>query len=51
VFIDGIDMGDTGVLRRYRVNVIRECRFISPSDATMRFGTGFGGGVIEVYTK
>jgi len=51
VFVDGLDMGDTGVLRRYRVSAIRECRFISPSDATMRFGTGFGGGVIEVYTR
>jgi hypothetical protein len=51
VFIDGVEMGDTGVLRDYRVAAIRECRFIPPTDATLRFGTGYGGGVIEVFTK
>lgn len=51
VFIDGIDMGGTDVLRRYLVGAIRECRFVSPSDAPIRFGTGFAGGVIEVITK
>jgi len=51
VFIDGVEMGDTGVLRDYRVDAIRECRFIPPTDATLRFGTGYGGGVIEVFTK
>lgn len=51
VFIDGVQMGDTGVLRNYRVDVIRECRFIPHADATLRFGTGYGGGVIEVFIK
>jgi len=51
VFVDGVQMGGTGVLRNYRVGVIRECRFIPPADASMRFGTGYGGGVIEVFTK
>lgn len=51
VFIDGVDMGDTGVLQRYRLGGIRECRFVSPSDATTRFGTGYAGGVIEVITR
>jgi hypothetical protein len=51
VFINGVDMGGTSVLRDYRVDQIRECRFIPPADATLRFGTGFGGGVIEVSTK
>jgi len=51
VFVDGVQMRDTGVLRNYRVDVIRECRFIPPADASMRFGTGYGGGVIEVFTK
>ena len=51
VFVDGVQMGDTGVLRNYRVDVIRECRFITSTDATLRFGTGYGGGVIEVITR
>ena len=51
VFVDGAPMGGTSVLRNYRVDVIRECRFISPTDASTRFGTGYGGGVIEVFTK
>ncbi len=51
VFIDGVQAGSAGVLRDYRVDVIRECRFISPADATLRFGTGYGGGVIEVLTR
>ena len=51
VFIDGVQMGNAGVLRNYRVDVIRECRYIPPADASLRFGTGFGGGVIEVLTR
>ena len=51
VFVDGVQMGGTGALRNYRVDVIRECRFISPTDASLRFGTGYGGGVIEVFTR
>ncbi len=51
VFIDGVEMGGTNILQSYRVTGIQECRFVSPSDATMRFGTGFGGGVIEVTTR
>ena len=51
VFVDGMDMGSTDILRNYRVNQVEEVRFVSPSDAPMRFGTGFGGGVIEVITR
>ena len=51
VFVDGVQMGGTSVLRNYRVDSIRECRFIPPADATLRFGTGYGGGVIEVLTR
>ena len=51
VFVNGVDMGGTSVLRDYQVNQIRECRFIPPADATLRFGTGFAGGVIEVFTS
>jgi hypothetical protein len=51
VFINGVDMGRANLLRDYQVGQIRECRFISPTDASMRFGIGFGGGVIDVITR
>ena len=51
VFYDGIDMGSVDVLRNYRLEDIREFRFVSPSDATTRYGTGFGGGAIEVFSR
>lgn len=51
VFVNGVDMGGAELLRDYQVGQIRECRFVPPSDATTRFGTGFGGGVIDVITR
>jgi hypothetical protein len=51
VFVDGVDMGGVNVLRDYRVEQIRECRFVPPADATLRFGIGFAGGVIQVFTR
>ncbi len=51
VFIDGVDLGGIEVLQNYRIDTVREIRFVPPSDATLRFGTGFGGGVIEVTTR
>jgi hypothetical protein len=51
VFVDGVDLGGTGVLQNYRIDTVRELRFVAPADATLRFGTGFGGGVIEVTTR
>jgi len=51
VFVDGILMGDPTVLRDYQVADIREARFIPSADATMRWGTGYSGGAIEVITR
>ena len=51
VFVDGVNLGGPDVLRNYRIDSVREIRFIPSSDATLRFGTGFGGGAIEVYTR
>ena len=51
VFVDGVNLGGPDVLRNYRMDSVREIRFIPPSDATLRFGTGFGGGAIELYTR
>jgi len=33
------------------LQTVREIRFTPPSDATMRYGTGYGGGVIDVITR
>ena len=51
VFVDGLEMGNTRVLENYRLSVIREIRYISAPDATMRWGTGYGSGVIEIITR
>jgi len=51
VFVNGVDMGSTGVLRNYRMTALREVRFTSPSDATIRYGTNSGGGVIDLITR
>lgn len=51
VYQDGVRMGDLDTLRRIRVEDVRELRFLGGPDATLRWGTGHGGGVIEVITK
>ena len=51
VLYDGIEVGNVDVLRNYRLEDIREFRFVAPSDATTRYGTGYGGGAIEVFSK
>lgn len=38
-------------LESIRIDAIREMRFLSASDATTRYGTGFTGGVILVVTR
>ncbi len=43
---DGIES-----LRRFRVSDIEELRYMSATEATNRFGTGFDGGAILVTTK
>jgi outer membrane receptor for ferrienterochelin and colicin len=51
IFVDGVDLGGLEVLERYRIDSVREVRFVPPADATLRYGTGFGGGVIEIITR
>jgi len=51
VFVDGVEMGNISTLRNYRVQNLDELRFTPPADATMRYGTGFGGGVIDIITR
>jgi hypothetical protein len=51
VYIDRTRRGGLELLRSLVVEVVLEMRYMSPSDATTRFGTGHRGGVILVTTK
>ena len=51
VFVDGMPRGDLDILRQLDVRDFREIRYLSASDATTRYGTGYQGGIIEVFTK
>ncbi len=48
VFVDGAPYGDMEVLQTLRVLHIKEMRYISSTDATIRYGGEYGGGVILV---
>ncbi len=43
--------GDPSSLESIRIDSVSEMRFLSASDATTRYGTGFTGGVILVVTR
>ena len=51
VFRDGMPMGGLDVLEGMDIREIGEFRFLTPSDATTRYGTGYPGGIIEVFTR
>ena len=52
IYVDNVPLaGGTRELRNVPAGDIQEIRFISPSDATTRFGTGHSGGVIMVITR
>lgn len=51
VIVDGADYGPARALRDFRVSDIEEVRYLSASDATTRFGTGYMGGAILVATR
>ena len=48
VFMDGVQIGNIEILKDYRMDGVRELRFIPARDATTRFGTGYLAGVIEI---
>ena len=48
VYRDNARIGGVDVLHSMRIEGIQEVRFISATDATTRWGTGVGSGVIEV---
>ena len=51
VFLDGSNMGGPETLRTIQASSVREMRYRDGRDATTRYGTGYGGGVIEVTTR
>lgn len=50
VYIDGVRVGHLEVLREMSIEDVGEMRFLSPRDATNRFGTGHTTGAILVTT-
>lgn len=51
VFIDGSQLGGLGTLRTVQASILREIRYRNGRDATTRYGTGFGGGTIEMRSQ
>mgnify|MGYP001131388778 CR=1 FL=1 len=51
VYLDDMRLGGPEMLRAIRVSDVYEIRYLSPSDATTRYGTGHAGGVIAVVTR
>ena len=51
VFVDGIRMGGLEVLNTLQTSQFREIRHRSGPDATTLYGTGVGGGTIEIRTR
>lgn len=51
VFVDGVEQGEPSALRRINPSDVEEAEFMSASDATTRYGTGYPGGIIRVSTR
>jgi hypothetical protein len=51
VYLDGVRLGGIGALRQVPVHNISTMQFMTPSDATTRFGTGHAGGAILIVTR
>lgn len=51
VFLDGRPYGGLEVLSQFNTANIEEIRFISASDATTRYGTGYPSGIIEIINR
>jgi hypothetical protein len=50
VFVDEMRFGDINALSRISSANIESIQFISATDATTRYGTGYAGGIIRVNT-
>jgi hypothetical protein len=51
VYFEDISYGSLESLRGFSTQGIAEIRFIDPTTATMRFGTGHAGGIIQVIPR
>ena len=51
VFVDGVEYGSVWELRSIPAGDVREIRYLSSSDAMLRYGDGYLAGVIQVVTK
>lgn len=51
VFLDGANLGGPEALRSIQASSIQRMVYRDGRDATTRYGTGYGGGVIEVTTR
>lgn len=51
VFMDGSQLGGLEMLRTVQVSTLVEIRYRNGPDATTRYGTGFGGGTIEMRSQ
>lgn len=51
VFLDGARIGGIDELRILEANQVAEIRYRSGPDATTRYGTGYGGGTIEIRSR
>ncbi|HSJ24514.1 MAG TPA: TonB-dependent receptor plug domain-containing protein [Longimicrobiales bacterium] len=51
VYVDGMRRGGIAELRGIPSSLVERIEFISPADATTRWGTGHVGGVIAVTTR
>lgn len=51
LYVDGARRGATNDLASMMVTEIEQMEFMGGSDATTRFGTGHGGGAIQVTTR
>jgi hypothetical protein len=51
VYVDGTRMGSLEVLSNIGVHEVREIRYLSPSEATNRYGTGHVQGAILIIRK
>jgi hypothetical protein len=51
LYVDGVQDGTSDDLDKVRADQIQQLRFLSASDATMKYGTGHPAGAIEITTK
>ncbi|MEW5915231.1 MAG: hypothetical protein AB1762_02445 [Gemmatimonadota bacterium] len=51
VYLNGTQIGDTQALRSIQARSVKSVQYLSPSDATTRFGTGVDAGAIVVTSK